>query len=94
MFSSCGDKQMLIRGIGPSLAQFGVTGALSDVKLELFRGQTVIANNANWSLAPNPSGLSAIASRLGAFGLADNSRDAALLVSLDPGAYTVSANCE
>ena len=42
-------KQVLIRGIGPSLGAFGVPGALADPTLELHAGDgTLLATNDNW----------------------------------------------
>ena len=79
-----GTKQLLIRAVGPTLADFGVTGTLVDPVLEVYSGTTKIADNDNWaaSLAPTFTAV-------GAFGLTAGSRDAALVTSLTPGAYTV-----
>jgi hypothetical protein len=41
-------KKILLRGIGPSLANFGVTNALGDTTLELFQGNTLLQSNDNW----------------------------------------------
>jgi len=82
-------KPVLIRGIGPSLAGFGVSAALSSVRLEVFRGQTSIAVGTDWGAAANnPGEIAATASRVGAFPLQTNSRDAALVLNLAPGAYS------
>ena len=44
-----GSDTIVVRGIGPSLAQFGVPGALADPTLELRNGEgTVISLNDNW----------------------------------------------
>jgi hypothetical protein len=44
-----GSARVVLRGIGPSLAQQGVTGALQDPELLLFDGNgTVIQANNNW----------------------------------------------
>ena len=78
-------KTVLIRAIGPTLAAFGVPGALFDPKLELFSGPAKIQENDDWG------GSAAIASTslsVGAFPLATSSRDAVLLVTLAPGSYT------
>jgi hypothetical protein len=77
-------KSLLIRAIGPTLSAFGVAGVLSDPKLEIYSGQTKVAENDSWaaSLATTFAGL-------GAFGLPAASRDAAILLSLSPGGYTV-----
>ncbi len=79
---------VLIRVAGPGLASFGVTGAMENPTLTLFSGQTVLAQNDDWSVA---NGLLDAANRAGAFAFAEGSADAALLATLGPGAYTVSA---
>lgn len=76
-------KTLLIRAVGPTLAAFGVGGALTDPKLEIFSGQTKIVENDNWSTVTE-----ATAAGVGAFALGTASRDAALLVTLPPGAYS------
>lgn len=86
-------KQMLIRGVGPSLANYGVTGALADPVLTIFNaaGQTVFTND-NWADAANAADLRAAAQASGAFALTEGSRDAALLLQLDPGTYTAQVS--
>ena len=81
-------KRVLVRAIGPSLAPFGVSGALPAARLELFRGQTSLAVSNDWGSASGASAVAAAAARLGAFALDAASRDAAVLVELSPGAYT------
>jgi len=86
-------KAMLVRGVGPALTPFGITNALPDPSLTIFNaaGQAVFTNN-DWSGsvagAATAAELATAATRAGAFALPANSRDAALLVQLDPGAYT------
>jgi hypothetical protein len=47
---------VVIRAIGPSLANFGITGALQDPTLELHNGNgTTIALNDNWKDDVNKS---------------------------------------
>lgn len=77
-------KTVLIRGIGPALESYGVTGVLADPKLELFSGSSSIGENDSWdaSLAP-------VFSKVGAFALSPGSKDAAIVVTLAPGSYTV-----
>ena len=83
-------KAMLIRGVGPSLAAFGVTGAVSNPALTVFNAAgAVVAANDTWGSAPNLADLTAATARAGAFALTTGSEDAALLLTLDPGAYTV-----
>ena len=85
------DKPMLIRGIGPSLSQFGVTGVLVDPQLQLATGSTVLATNDDWA-APGGSVTSAALidafNRSGAFPLQTTSKDAALLRTMSVGSYT------
>ena len=78
---------ILVRGVGPGLAPFGVTGALVDPQLQIFRETQLVAENNDWG-ASNPSALASTARAVGAFALPSGSKDAALLVTLAPGAYT------
>ena len=83
-----GTKQLLIRAVGPTLADFGVTGTLVDPKLELYSGAGVkITENDNWAPALGPT-----FTAVGAFQLTGGSRDAALLATLEPGSYTVQVS--
>lgn len=85
-----GSKRVLLRAIGPTLGGFGVPGTLADPKLELYSstGTTPISTNDNWAAAANAAEVSAIFTQVGAFQLALESKDAALLVTLPPGSYT------
>jgi sugar lactone lactonase YvrE len=83
-----GPKSLLIRGIGPSLAQFGVTGALADPELGLFSGATRIATNNDWGTALNAAQVVSVTAALGGFPLTAGSRDAALLTMIGVGAYS------
>jgi hypothetical protein len=84
------NKRVLLRGIGPTLRNFGVTDALSDPVIRVFDANgTLVAENAGWSDAENAEDVSDTAERLGAFPLAENSGDAALLIELPVGRYTV-----
>ncbi|MBL9208972.1 MAG: Ig-like domain-containing protein [Opitutaceae bacterium] len=81
-------KPVLVRGIGPTLAAFGVGDALRRPQLTLFQGGAVVAQNANWTAAPNALEIARRAAEVGAFNLAGGSGDAALLLELAPGNYT------
>jgi hypothetical protein len=87
-------KPILIRGIGPTLGDYGVSGALADPILSLFRGQSLAESNDNWGNANSAAHVVATNHRVGAFPLKDNSRDAVVVTSLTDGAYTahVSGN--
>lgn len=87
--SGNGQKQMLIRGIGPALAQFGVSGTLADPQLRLFDGATQMNQNDDWG---GSATMSSTFTSVGAFGLAANSKDAALLVQLSPKSYSAQVS--
>ena len=83
------DKAILIRAIGPSLTQFGVTGVLADPQLQLFSGTTQLTANDNWGATTGGSAALASAfSAVGAFPLDASSLDAALVRTMSPGGYT------
>lgn len=75
-------QTVVIRARGPSLAAFGIGNPLANPILQLFAGQTQVANNDNWQTAAN-------ASQVLASGFAPPSPfESAIMVTLDPGAYT------
>ncbi len=80
-----GNKALLIRGIGPALGLFGVSGALADPQLAIFAGASRIAENNDWG---GTFALSEAFTSVGAFPLGANSRDAAVVVYLPAGSYT------
>lgn len=86
-----GPITMLIRGIGPALMPLGVPGAISDPQLMLYRGSALYAANDNWS-DTNGAAIAAAAQTAGAFALPAGSRDAAVLLTLEPGAYSVQVS--
>ena len=81
-------KRMLLRGAGPALADFDVADFLVDPRLRLFSGPEEIGLNDNWSESPDAGAVALAAAQSGAFAFAPGSRDAALVVTLPPGAYT------
>jgi vibriolysin len=81
-------KTMLIRGLGPYLTGLGVSGVLSDPRVDLYSGGSVIASNDDWSSSPDVSTIASLSSSLGAGTLANPSKDAAIIPSLSSGAYT------
>ena len=82
-------KRMLIRAVGPTLKAFGLADALEDPILTVYSGQQVVATNDRWQAAENASAVTTASGNAGAFALAANSEDAAMLITLPPGAYTV-----
>jgi hypothetical protein len=90
-FSVTGDvrKKVLIRAVGPTLAGFGLTGLLADPRVDVIAAGAVIANNNDWTESASVSQVMATSPVVGAFPLDPNSRDAALVLQLAPGSYTV-----
>ena len=84
-------KTVLVRAIGPGLAQLGVSGFMSDPHVTLFNAASVkIAENDNWG---GDAQINAAMTSVGAFALADPaSKDAVLLLTLAPGNYSAVAD--
>jgi len=83
-------RTLLVRGIGPKLAAFGVPGTLADPALEIFDSNSrSILDNNNWGTAPFVAEQVLASGYVGAFALDAGSKDAATLALLDPGAYSV-----
>ncbi|HXQ81467.1 MAG TPA: hypothetical protein VN775_09150 [Opitutaceae bacterium] len=82
-------RTVLIRGDGPVLSAFGVPSPLPDPVLTVYNSSgTVIATNTGWATNANPKTISTSALEVGAFALPNLSPDSALLLTLQPGAYT------
>ena len=83
-------KRFLIRVVGPALTSFGVSGAIPDPTLELAgtNGATVQGND-NWD--DDDDAIREATAAVGAFPLPPGSRDAAIVVRLPEGAYSVVA---
>ncbi len=74
-------KEVLIRGIGPSLTAFGIDGALADPVLELHKPDGTIVTNDNWKATQQAA--------IAATGLAPTEdSESAILATLAPGSYT------
>lgn len=83
-------KTFVIRGIGPGLAAFGVAGTLPDPVLKIFDATgAVVLSNDNWNDSALVADLRTATATVGGFALPEGSGDAAVLISLDPGAYSV-----
>lgn len=84
-------KRVLIRAIGPTLTSFGRAGVLADPQLTVMAAgaQTAIALNDNWG---GGAALTTAFRDVGAFTLPGDSKDAAVVLSLNPGAYTVQVS--
>jgi hypothetical protein len=78
------DARVVVRGIGPSLGQFGLSPVLTDPTLELYDGNgALVISNDDWQENPGQ------AAQLSARGLAPGDpKESGIFASLAPGAYT------
>jgi hypothetical protein len=90
VISGTAPQRVLIRAVGPTLgnAPFNVPGVLANPQLNLFRGATLVRTNDDWFRDPEANLIREAAAAVRAFALGPQSLDAALLVYLEPGAYT------
>jgi hypothetical protein len=81
---STAETQVVVRGIGPSLSQFGLSNLLADPTLELHDGNgTTLISNDDWTDDP------ASALELTAHGLApQDPKESGIFTSLPPGQFT------
>ncbi len=80
---TAGNKPVLLRAVGPTLAAFGVGGALTDTVMTVFQGSASVATNDDWAGGFNFGSV-------GAFDFATPVRDSALYnPALAPGAYSI-----
>jgi phosphodiesterase/alkaline phosphatase D-like protein len=91
VISSSSVRNILVRAIGPTLTAFGINDALKRPQLAVYNGDVLVATNDAW--APDEMAevrLTSAFDRAGAFRLIETkSSDAALLLTLSQGAYTV-----
>ena len=74
-------KEVMMRGLGPSLAGFGISGVLADPLLELHEPDGSVLTNDNWKTTQ--------AAEIQATGIAPrNDLESAIVATLTPGAYT------
>ena len=94
------EREVLIRVVGPSLTQFGVTGVWADPEFVIYQGNgrpayVRQAPGGDWCATPYGSsvspeaGMRKIFNYVGEFPLVSGSKDAAEVVRLAPGAYTL-----
>ena len=82
-------KTVLVRVIGPSLANWSAADTMPDPTLTLLRDVSPIATNDNWGGTPE---LRSAAAAVGALALGSSSKDAALVMNLSRGSYAVQAS--
>ena len=89
-------KRVLIRGIGPTLGGFGVPDTIADPKLELFAvrdgadAPPFVTNN-DWE-DDDGIAIAAASDAAGGFPLETGSKDAGILIWLEPGTYTTKVS--
>lgn len=82
-------RRVLVRAIGPTLAQYGLTDVLPDPVLTVYGpGSVKLLEDDDWAAQPNVDAITAAAKQAGAFDLSVGSKDAALLLYLPPGQYS------
>ena len=75
-------KSVVVRARGPSLASQGVAGVLADTVLTLVPGAGPVVVNDDWATAANAADLAASGFQ------PSDTRESAIMATLDPGAYT------
>jgi len=90
--AGAGTQQVLVRGVGPRLAAFGVSGVMADPRLTLYQRvaafEEIRAENDDWSGSPDATLIASTSAALHAFTLPDPAKDAALMHGLVPSSYT------
>jgi hypothetical protein len=95
VISSEGPKTVLIRVVGPKLADFAVSGAMADPNLTLFKHDpvtgvgTAIFTQDDWGDNPDSAYTVQVSQQVFAFALNANSADASVVMTLPPGVYSV-----
>lgn len=94
-------KTLLVRGVGPTLTNFGVSGTVADPIITVYDAEgRVIVSNDNWQVSNQPTipeldfgaAMRSAATAAGAFQLNSGSKDAALVITVQSGAYTVQVS--
>jgi hypothetical protein len=88
VISGTTSRRVLVRAVGPTLGGFGVANFLADPVLTAFRGSTTLATNDNWQDQTGIAAVTTATTQAGTFALTAGSKDSALVITLEPGAYT------
>ena len=91
--TSGGSGFVLVRAVGPSLSQFGITDALRNPRLNVVSANSGqgLASNDDWGSESAPS-INRTGAIVGAFPMATGSKDSAVILSLSPGAYVAQVD--
>lgn len=87
--AGAGEKNLLIRGVGPGLGAQNVEGFLENPTLGFYGAGGSFADNADWGDSSVASSLAEEMERVGGFALEAGSSDSADILSLGSGLYTV-----
>jgi uncharacterized protein len=83
-------KRVLVRAAGPALGDFGVAQPLANPRLRVVNASNVtVAENDDWGTNTDLAAINTAVTQTGAFPFAAGSLDAATIVRLAPGQYTV-----
>ena len=82
----------VLGGTSARLVLLRVRSAVGDARLDLFCGALLVAANDDWTRSPEAGATADAAAAAGIAALDPAGTDAALLVRLDPGAYTLRAS--
>lgn len=83
-------KRLLIRAAGPSLSRLGVGNPLPNPRFDVVdRFGAIVASNDDWGSASDPVAVESARIQSGGFIFPQGSLDAAEIVTLPPGGYTV-----
>ena len=83
-------RNVVVRALGPSLSSAGIQQAAGNPKIEVYQGSTKIASNADWKNDVRASSLAQSYPSLAP----SNDKEAALLLTLFPGTYTLQGSNE
>jgi hypothetical protein len=95
VISNDGPKTVLIRVVGPKLADFSVSGTMANPDLKLFKHHpttgagTVIYTQDDWGDNPDSAYTAQVSDQVFAFALNPGSKDASVVMTLPPGVYSV-----
>lgn len=82
-------KKILVQGLGPALTKFGVNGTLADPVLKIFTASgKIVRENDDWTTGNDEALVNEATTKTGATPMSSGSKDAAILITLPPGAYS------
>ena len=81
--------QLLIRGVGPGLIDFGLVDVVENPRITVHdEDGTPLVSNSGWGLDGRMAEIENRSAQVGAFPLERGAKDAAIIVTLAPGVYT------